>query len=238
MGEVIRRSAAVDDIFADLRTTYTSAQAAGGVFQTLADETVKPALVLCEAIDAKMRAAQAKAAPLVAAQEARNAAADRLVARVSDDVWNEIDRPGRDPQYDLLFPNGITYYTEITDEEQPARMELLAELLEAGMHDRLDPAKGKDYGQQLRKEAAAFESAIDAARKPRAQATMYERMRTATLRSAQGVLASYKRRLKAQNIPEARIHAIIPDRPAPVPAPAAKPPTPAPAPAPPAPAGG
>lgn len=236
MGEVIRRNASADDIFADVRTTYTNAQAAGGLFQTLADETVKPALALSESIDGKMRAAQAKAAPLVAAKQARNVAADRLVARVSDDVWNDIDRPRRDPQYDLLFPSGITYYTEVDDDEQPARMELLAEMIESGMHDRLDPARAKDYAQQLRKEAAAFEAAIDAARKPAAQAAMYERMRTAVLRAAQGALTNYKRQLKAKNVPEPKIHAIIPDRPTPVPGQAGKPPTPAPSPVPPAPA--
>jgi hypothetical protein len=230
MGEVIRRTAAVTDILSDVRESHTRAQAAGGLFKTLAEQTLKPALLLCDLIDGKWRAAVAKSEPLLAAQAAHNVSADLLVARISDVLWNDVGRPMSDPQYDLLFPGGITSYTESADAEQPARMELLAEMIESGLHARLEPAKAKDYAKQVRDEAAALEAAVDAARKPRAYAAMYERMRTAAIRSAHGTLTSYKRLLKANNISEAKIHEIIPDRPS-----QPQPRTPAPAPAPPAP---
>ena len=214
MGEVIRRTAAVDDILSDARASYTKAQAAGGLYKTLAEQTLKPALALCDLVDAKWRAAVAKSEPLLAAQAARNSSADLLVARISDALWNDIGRPLNDVQYDLLFPGGITPYTESADAEQPARMELLAELIESGLHPRLKAARAKDYAKQLRDEAAAFEAAVDAARKPRAYAATYGRMRTACIRSAHGALTSFKRLLKANNISEAKIHEIIPDRPA------------------------
>ncbi|MFO0575381.1 MAG: hypothetical protein U1A78_15420 [Polyangia bacterium] len=229
MGEVIRRTAAVDDILSDVRESHLNAQAAGGLYKTLAEQTLKPALALCDLIDGKWRAAVAKSEPLLAAQAARNTSADLLVARVSDVLWSDVGRPMRDPQYDLLFPGGITFYTDGEDAEQPARMELLAELIESGVHARLDAAKAKDYAKQIRDEAVAFEAAVDAARKPRAYAAMYERMRIAAIRSAHGALTSFKRLLKANNISEAKIHEIIPDRPA-----APRTPTP-PLPAPPAP---
>jgi hypothetical protein len=172
----------------------------------------------------------AKAEPLVAAQAAANAHADQLVARISDSLWNDVGRPASDPQYDLLFPSGITFYTDGADAEQPERMELLAEMIESGLHAHLDAKKARDYAKQIREEAAAFEAAIEAARKPRARVFMYERMRIASIRSSHGALSSYKRLLKAHNISEARIHEIIPDRPS---QPAPK--TPAPSPSPPAP---
>lgn len=236
MGEVIRRTAAVDDILSDVNESNVRAQAAGGQLKTLADQTLKPALALCTLIDGKWRTAATKAEPLQAAQAARNAAADLLVARISDLLWNDVGRPGQDAQYELLFPGGIAFYTDGEDDEQPARMELLAEMIESGLHPRLEPARAKDYGKQLRDEAAAFDAAVEAARKPRAQAAMYERMRTASIRSAHSALSGFKRMLKAHGLPEAKIHEIIPDRstatPTPV-QPSPRPPAPAPLPGPP-----
>lgn len=231
MGEVIRRTAAVTDILSDVRESHVNAQAAGGLYKTLADQTLKPALALCDLIDGKWRAAVAKSEPLVAAQAARNASADLLVGRISDVLWNDVGRPMSDPQYDLLFPSGISFYVDGAEAEQPARMELLAEMIESGLHLRLEAAKAKDYAKQLRDEATAFEAAVDAARKPRAYAVMYERMRTSAIRSAHGALTSFKRLLKANNISEAKIHEIIPDRPS-LPQPRTPAPAPAPAPAP------
>lgn len=230
MGEVIRRTAAVGDILSDVRESQTRAQAAGGLYKSLADQTLKPALQLCELIDGKWRAAVAKAEPLVAAQAAANVHADQLIARTSDSLWNDVGRPANDPQYDLLFPSGITFYTDGADAEQPERMDLLAEMIESGLHSLLEAKKAKDYAKQIRDEAAAFDAAIEAARKPRTRAAMYERMRSAAIRSAHGALTSYKRLLKANNISEAKIHEIIPDRPS-----QPSPRTPAPAPSPPAP---
>lgn len=233
MGEVIRKSAAVDDILADVRKTYVAAQAVGGSFKTLADQTLKQALALCDVIDGKLQTAKTKLAPLVAAQVAKNGSADQTVAGVADQIWNDIGRPAQDPHYDLLFPSGISFYTEGDDDEQPARMELLAEMIESGMHPRLDATRAKAYAKQIRDEAAGFETAVEAARKPRAQAAMYERLRIASARNAHAALVSYKRLLRAQGIPEAKIHELIPDRPSA--APVARPPAPHPQPEPPTP---
>lgn len=228
MGEVIRKSAAVDDILADVRKSFAAAQAAGGPFKTLADQTLKQALALFDLIDGKLRTAQAKLEPLQATQLAKNASADRFVGRLADDIWNDVGRPAQDPQYELLFPSGISFYTEGPDDEQPTRMELLAEMIESGLHPRLDATRAKAYAKQLRDEATAFEAAVEAARKPRAQVTMFERLRTASGRNAHSALVSYKRLLRAQGISEAKIHEVIPDRPSA--APVARPPAPHPEP--------
>src|SRR5262245_34323928 len=109
MGEVIRKSAPLVDILADAREAQAKAEAAGGPFKTLAGQTLKPALLLCELVEGKWRAAEAKATPLVAAQAAQDGLSDGLVARTSDLVWNDVGRPATDAQYDLLFPGGITF---------------------------------------------------------------------------------------------------------------------------------
>lgn len=109
--------------------------------------------------------------PLIAAQESIDDQIDRLIGRLSDTIWNDIDRPAHDPLYELLFPGGITFYTDGPDDEQPARMDLLADLLESNLHPKLDPKRAKQYAAELRGGAQTLEAAVDAARKPRAQKT-------------------------------------------------------------------
>lgn len=215
MGEVIRKSAAVEDILADVKQSGLSAQARGGVFKTAADQALKPALSLFESVDAKWHALDQSLAPLVAAHEHRDDQADALVGRIADSVWNDVGRPapGSDGIFDMMFPAGITFYTDGPDDEQPERMALLADLLESGLHPRLDAAAAKDYAKKLRDEAAELDKGLDALRKPRIRLAMYGRMRTAAAKNAQAALARFKRILRANNLSEADIHTVIPDRP-------------------------
>jgi len=234
MGEVIRKNAAAEDIFADAREAMTHATARGGSWQTLAAQTLAAPLKLADLVAARVASARASAEPLVAAQQSGNQRVDDFVGRISDLIWNDIGRPSYDYYYELMFPSGITFYTDASDEEQPARMELLADLIESGMHPTLDPKKAKGYAGDIRRAAAEFERAVDAARKPRAQVNMYERMQAAAARNCQAGLVNYKRLLKAAGMSESDIHTVIRDRPirraAPTPA-APTPATPAPTPA-------
>lgn len=215
MGEVIRKSAAVEDILTDAKQSSLNAQAKGGVFKTAADQALKPALSLFESVDTKWQALEQSLAPLLAAHEHRDDRADALIGRIADSVWNDVGRPapGSDPLFDMMFPAGITFYTDGPDDEQPERMSLLADLLESGLHPRLDPTAAKDYAKKLRDEAAELEKGLDALRKPRIRLAMYSRMRTAAAKNAQAALARFKRILRANDLSEADIHTVIPDRP-------------------------
>lgn len=235
MGEVIRKNAAAADIFADTRAAVTHATARGGTWQTLASQSLTGPLKLADLVEARVVAARTSAAPLIAAQSSKNQQVDDLVGRISDLIWNDVGRPAHDPQYELMFPSGIAFYTEARDDEQPARMALLADLIDSGIHPTLDPKKAKGYASEIRRAAAEFESVVDAARKPRAEVAMYERMQTVVASNCQGALVNYKRLLKIAGMSEADIHTVIRDRPtrkpaAPSPAspsPAAPAPTPA-----------
>lgn len=215
MGEVIRKSAATEDIVSDGRASFVNAQAKGGLYKTAADKTLKPGLVLFDAVDGKWVSLNGTLAPLVAAHHSRDDRADALIGRIGDAVWNDIGRPaaGVDGSYELVFPSGITFYTDGPDDEQPERMELLADLLESGVLARLDPAQAKSYAQELRDEAAELEKSLDAIRKPRIRLAMYSRMRTAAGKNVHSALARYKRLLRAHDVSEADIHTVIPDRP-------------------------
>jgi hypothetical protein len=132
---------------------------------------------------------------------------------ISDEVWNAIDRPAFDPTYDVVFPNGISYYTGGPDAEQPDRMDLLAQLLEMNVIKRLTPEQCKAFARRIRDEAAAYRKVLGQLAGPRARVQMFERATTALAQSAQMALAQLKRLYRAEGFSEAEIHTVIPDRP-------------------------
>jgi hypothetical protein len=238
MGEIIRKSAAADDIIADVRVTLMNARAKGGRWKALAEEQLGTVVALIENVEGRRGQAEEAVAPLLAALDAKDDEADRLLGRVSDEIWNEVGRPAADPALSLLFPGGIAYYADGDTEGQPDRMDLLAELLEANIHPLLPAAEAKGHARDIRAQAKGLRAAVEAARAPRARVDLLARVRRAVAMSAQVALTGLKRLYKNEHFSEADIHAVIPDRPAagrkvgPAPAPPA-PPNPAPDQAPP-----
>ena len=213
MGEVTRKDSAADDIIADARTTLTKATARGGDWGTSAEGRLGVPLGLCATIEARIKAAKDAAAPALAALDAGNDAADDLIGRVSDDLWNIVGRPANDVALDIIFPGGIAYYAEGDVHEQPDRMDMLAELLSSGIHTRLPAARGAALAADVTASSAALRLLVDAARPLRARVDLAEKMRTAVARATQVALVGLKRAWKADGKSEADIHAIIPDRP-------------------------
>jgi hypothetical protein len=213
MGDVIRNSAAVGDIFDDLRASLRSAVAKGGVVRSLAEEYLGATASMIGTIEQDLNEARVLAAPLIAELAAENDRADALLDRICDDLWNEVGRPANDRMLALLFPGGAGYYTDGDTEEQPDRMELLAELLDRKLHPKLTAEKAADYATKIREAARGLAEDAAAARMPAARVKLLERVRTALGRSAQFDLASLKRAYKNERMSEAEIHTIIPDRP-------------------------
>ncbi len=212
MGEVIHRKAAADDIIKDINTTSINANAKGGKWKSLAAEHLDPLVALIAAVMARLTAAQEAARPLIAGQNVEDDKADKLLGRISDEIWNAVGRPAFDPALSILFPGGIAYYAEGADEEQPDMMELLADLLEAGIHPRLDGALARRAAGEIRAAAAAMRDAVTAGRRARVRAEMLGRMKTAVARAGQIDLADLKRLYKTEQFSEAEIHTVIPDR--------------------------
>jgi hypothetical protein len=212
MGDVINKKAAVEDIASDCRSTLNAAGARGAVFRPLAEQYLRAPLAVFELVERRLQSANETLAPLTAMLDAMDDAADALLGRLSDEIWNDVGRPASDPIYSLLFPEGVTFYTDGPDAEQPARMELLAELLEANLHPKLDGKRAKAIAKQIRESAKTLRAAVEATTMPRAQATMLGRARTAVARSLQMSLVSLKRHYRAAGHSEAEIHSIIPHR--------------------------
>jgi hypothetical protein len=213
MGEVIRKSASAIAILADLRTTLQNARQHGEAYRVHAEEKLAATLALGESVQAQLRAASQAAEPLVAAVDAENLAADKLLGRIADDLWNDVGRPRHDPALDILLPGGIAYYADGDVSEQPERMELFAGLLRSGIHPRLDAAKANAAADQISAAGAQLRSKVEAAAPARRQVTHLSRMQTAIARTGQIQLALLKRQYRADGMSEAEIHRVIPDRP-------------------------
>lgn len=213
MGEVIRKDAAAADILADANTTMTRAVARGGGWQSAAEGRLGPVITLAGSVDARRKAAAEEYAPVSARLDAQNDLADKLVGRISDDIWNLLGRPGNDPALEILFPGGVSYYTDGDVTEQPARMQLLAELLESGIHPRLEPARAHAFAAELRTSAATLQGHVDASLPIRLRLQLTEKMHFATARAAHAALVNLKRSWKSDGQSEAEIHTVIPDRP-------------------------
>jgi hypothetical protein len=196
----------------------TSANARGGAWKTHADARLGTVLTLLDSTREQISQLTAELGPLQATIAARDDESDGLLGRVSDVIWNEVGRPGSDPALSTLFPGGIGYYTNGSTEEQPARMDLLAVLLVSGAHPRLPTTTATALAKEVQDSATLLRRAVDAARTPLARLEQLRLVQRAMARNAQSELQNLKRQYKAENMTEADIHTVIPDRPRPGPA--------------------
>ncbi len=97
----------------------------------------------------RAQAAELTLTPLAAAVVAKDAVADALLGRISDEIWNIVGRPAADPALAVLFPGGVAYYAEGATEAQPDRMEVLAQLLVAGIHPKLPKDKAASAAAEV-----------------------------------------------------------------------------------------
>jgi hypothetical protein len=137
MGDVIRASAAVEEIFKDARGALNSAISKGGTVKDRAEQGLGPVVAMIDATESELKAARDLLAPLSAAANAENDRADAMLNRIYDETWNDVDRPANDRYLTLMYPGGAGYYTDGDTPGQPARMELLAKLYDRKLHPKL-----------------------------------------------------------------------------------------------------
>jgi hypothetical protein len=218
MGEVIRKDAAADDIAADANTTIANAAAKGGTWKQLADERLGPTMALYSTIVTDLSQVEAALMPLLAIIKATDDENDDFLAAKADEMWNLIGRPAFDAAYALVWPGGSATYADGPDDEQPDRMELLAEILTANLHPKIDAAWASALANDVQARAKAYRAHIAAAHPQRSKLSLLKRMKGVLARAVQMEIARLKRRYLAEGFTEADIHQVIPDRPRPKPA--------------------
>lgn len=160
MGDVIRATAAAEEIFKDTRTALNNARAKGGTVKERAEEGLAPILAMVDATEAELATARAVLAPLSAEVRAENDRADAAISRIYDEVWNDVGRPANDRYLALMFPGGAGYYTDGDTPGQPARMELLARLFDKNLHPKLTAEQSNAYAARVREAAVALKEDV------------------------------------------------------------------------------
>src|SRR5262249_1742467 len=159
---VIRASAAVDEIFKDVRSALNNAVAKGGTMKERAEQGIGPVIAMVDAIEAELKAAKDALAPLLAALNAENDRADATINRIYADTWNDVGRPANGRYLALMYPGGAGYYTEGDTPGQPARMELLAKLYDKNLHPKLTKQQSAAFAVRVRDAAKALKEDLDA----------------------------------------------------------------------------
>jgi hypothetical protein len=215
MGEVIRKDAAADDIAADCNTTLANAAARGGTWKQLAHERLGPTMALYTKVAADLSQTEATLGPLLAVIKATDKETDDFLSAKADEMWNLIGRPAFDAAYSLVWPGGPSTYTDGPDNEQPERMELLAELLTANLHPKVDAAWATALADDVRARAKTYRAHLDAIHPQRSKLNLLKKMRGTVARAAQMEIARLKKRYLAEGFTEVDVHQVIPDRPRP-----------------------
>jgi len=213
MGDLIRATASIKEIFKDARTAMTNAIAKGGLVKERAEQELGPVIVMIDATEAELETWQKQLTPLRAATRMENDSADAAIDRIYDETWNDVGRPANDRYLALMYPGGAGYYTDGDTPGQPARMELLARFYDRKVHPKLTAEQSTAYAARVREAAYALKQDIDAEATPAANVALLERVLTALGRNAQFELSNLKRTYKNDGMNEAAIHTIIPDRP-------------------------
>jgi hypothetical protein len=86
MGDVIRRNAAVEDIFADITTALVRARAKGETWQELAEGQIAQVVTLIEENRTRRAAAETHLTARQAVADAAATHASLLLGKVSDDI--------------------------------------------------------------------------------------------------------------------------------------------------------
>ncbi len=213
MGQIIRKDAAAEDIEGDASKALTNAVARGGRWKVLAEQRLLSVLALCGTVRTELETAQETHAPHAAAVAAQNERADKIIGKIYDIIWNEVGRPAWDAALAVIFPDGIAYYAEGDTDEQPDRMEILVQLLQAGIHPKLSKATATACAAEIEDASKILRAAVEAGAKTRAKVKILGRVRTALAKVVHAELTALKRLYKAEGFSEAEIHAVIPDRP-------------------------
>ena len=202
MRDVAIRDGTEAAILAEARAALAACAARGGAWKRAAEDRLAPVLSLLAGILAELAKARGAEAPTAAAVTAASERAAASIERVFGALKGAPGRPSFDAAMAILFPGGTGFYTGGMPDEQPDRMELLAQLLEAGVHPKVPIEAARSLAKEARGAAQALREAVDAARIPRARVRLLEEAVLVAAKSAQAELVALGRLVEAGGISE------------------------------------
>jgi hypothetical protein len=213
MGNCIRKDAAVDDILVDLRRAFTTARLMGSPTLDDAARYLGEGVALADDLATRGTALQSDLTSVRVEQRLEADKCDALISQTRDTVYNTIGRPRSDALFGQIFPDGIATYTNVTPEEKPIVLEVLAVTLLSSKHPLIPAAFAGALASDLRAAAARL-SAVNARVAPILATWRVVQTQTATnARQSAIQIARLKKFWKSMGMSEHDIHGIIPDRP-------------------------
>jgi hypothetical protein len=201
MGDVAIRDGTEAAILAEARAALQAFAAKGGAWKRAAEEKLAPILSLLAGILAELAKARGAEAPVTAAVIAASERGEACIERVYGALKDALGRPAFDAALAILFPGGTGFYTAGSADDQPDRMELLAQLLEAGVHPKVPIEAARALAKETRGAARSLREAVDAARIPRARVRLLEEAVLVTAASAQEELVALGQLLESGGPP-------------------------------------
>lgn len=212
MGNIIRRTASADDIIADARKTMENAKIKGGKIFEIADNRLSTVLLQINTIDPQIKQLANEESTLSLAVISADNEADNLVGKIRDELFNLLGRPSSNPVMDTIFPGGIKTYTKVPVAEQPLHLEILKERIRAATHNLLTEEIKTKWIGDIDTAGRKLKTALDAYLPKEAMLNILEQSYRTLARTAQMALSRIKRDLLNEDMNEAQIFEIIPDR--------------------------
>jgi hypothetical protein len=213
MGRIISNNAGIEEKLRDVEVTLVRCRERGGVWEKQGTAFLGDVVVLAERSLADLDKSDDARTRLVAARDLALSTAHRVVGRVYDDLWNDLERPAVDPFLAILFPGGADCVDEEKIEDRADTMDAIATTLATVGHPRLPKERTTAAADTIRAEAARLREAIGTANKAVAVWTVHRKVRRALGLVGQAQLSSLKLALRSLRFREAQIHEVIPDRP-------------------------
>jgi hypothetical protein len=213
MGRIIANNAGIEDMLDDVAITLVRCRKRGGVWETQGTTFLGDVVVLADRSSTELDQSDKERTNLVSARDVALSTAHRVVGRVYDDLWNDLERPAVDPFLAILFPGGADCVDEEKIADRADTMDAIATTLATVGHPRLPKERTTAAAETIRAEAARLRAAVATANQAVAVWTVHRKVRRALGLVGQAQLSSLKLALRSLRFREAQIHEVIPDRP-------------------------
>jgi hypothetical protein len=188
-------------------TALANARSQGEPWQAKAEEHLGALEVLFQAIAAEraraVRGLEEGRAAIEAIDERTTDALEAMASR----IWKGLGSPALDHVYTLLFPDADR--TE-GKPERPEHLELLADLLESGVHARIDAGLAQRSAAELRGLAAQYRASVESVARLEKRRTLLDELERATARSGLVEVGNLRKRLREMGVDENTIFELAP----------------------------
>jgi hypothetical protein len=209
---VARERIDVADIIDAIRASLANARARGEPWRVHVEEHLGGVEALLDKLTAGRGAVNGQLTQYEAEIAEHSRKANVFIEETADKIWDRMGRPTNDPLYRILFfPVEGELLTGAPSEEQPDRMDLLADMIMAGVYAPLDTEVATAVASEIQKQASAYYIVVDNARRLRRKLKILDALEELIARTGHVQHANLRRSLRAEGFAEAEIHEVVPD---------------------------